>query len=157
MEKVKVVSQVNHEVSVNIPDLRFRRSWPARGSSVSIEREILDDMMFDVGFKNMITAGILYIEDLDVKKDMGLEPEDATEPQNIIVLSEKDKQYYWTGLSLVGFKDKIKKLSKPQLEELADYAIDNKIMNVEKNKVIKEACGRDVIKAVQLLEQDKED
>ena len=157
MEKVKVISQVGHQVAVTIPDLRFSRMWPARGASVSIDRDVLEDMMYDPGFKNMLEMGILYIEDMEVKKDLGLEPEDANEPQNIIVLSEKERQYYWTELSLVGFKDKVKKLSKAQLEELADYAIEHRIMNVEKNKVIKEACGRDVIKAVQLVEQDQED
>ena len=155
--KVKVVSTVYGTVTVQLPNINFTRVWPDKGAAVMIPFAVLEEGIFDTGFNNMLRDGDLYIEDMEVKKDLGLEPEDANEPQNIIVLSEKERQYYWTELSLVGFKDKVKKLSKAQLEELADYAIEHRIMNVEKNKVIKEACGRDVIKAVQLVEQDQED
>ena len=127
------------------------------GSSVSVDKEVLEDLMYDIGFRNMIESGMLYIQDMETKKELGLEPEDAVEPVNIIVLSDKDKKYYLTELSLVGFKDKIKKLSRPQLENLCDYAIKNRIMDVDKCKVLKEACGRDIINAVRLSEQNTEE
>lgn len=154
--KVKVISTLKNKVTVNYPDIRFNRTWPTAGASINIERETLDELMFDPGFANMIKMGILYIEDMEVKKDLGLEPEDATEPVNLIFLTDKEKKYYLTGLSLVGFKDKLKKLSKNQMEELADYAIQNKLVDIEKCKILKEACGRDVVRAIQLLEADKE-
>ena len=156
MDKVKVKSMVAHKVTVNSPDLRFSRTWQSYGSVVSIDREILDELMYDIGFQNMIKMGILYIEDMQTKKDLGLEPENATEPQNIIVLTDKEKRSYLTTLPLVGFKDKIKKLSTEQLNELCNYAIANKLLDVEKAKVLKEACGRDIINAVRLSEQNEE-
>ena len=112
--------------------------------------------MFDPGFHNMLTMGMLYIEDMEVKKELDLEPQDAVEPVNIIVLNDKQKRQYLTELSLVGFKDKVKKLGRTQLEELADYAIDHRLLDVDKCNVLKEACGRDVINAVRLNEQNKE-
>ena len=156
MDKVKVVSTVPQKVTVNMPDIRFSRTWPAKGAAVSIEKDTLNDLMYDIGFQNMISSGILYIEDMEVKKDLGLEPEDAKEPINIIVLSDKDKRTYLTTLSLIGFKEKIKKLSKDQLEQLCDFAIDNKLADIDKAKVLKEACGRDIIQAIRLNEEDKE-
>lgn len=157
MDKVRIFSKIRNKVTVRVPDLRFNRSWPAAGSSVLVDREMLDELMYDTGFRNMIEMGILYIEDMEVKKELGLEPEDATAPVNIIVLSDKDKAQYWSqGLSVVGFKDKIKKLSRPQLEELADYAISHKIMDFDKCEALKERCGKDVIRAIQLEAQDKE-
>lgn len=154
--KVRVVSKVGNKVTVNVPDIRFSRTWPAAGAVVNIDKETLEDLMYDIGFRNMIDMGILYIEDMETKKELGLEPEDATEPVNIIVLSDKDKKNYMTTLSLVGFKDKIKKLSQTQLEELCNYAIDNKLIDVDKCKLLKEACGRDIMQAVRLNELDKE-
>ena len=154
--KVRVVSKVGNKVTVNVPDIRFSRTWPAAGAVVNIDKEVLEDLMYDIGFRNMIDMGILYIEDMETKKELGLEPEDATEPVNIIVLSDKDKKNYMTTLSLVGFKDKIKKLSQTQLEELCNYAIDNKLIDVDKCKLLKEACGRDIMQAVRLNELDKE-
>lgn len=155
-DKVRIVSTIKHKIIVNVPDIRFSRTWPSAGSAVNVDKEMLEDLMYDPGFANMIQMGMLYIEDLETKKELGLEPEEATEPVNIIVLSDKDKRNYWTTLSLVGFKDKVKKLSRPQLEELADYAIDNKLVDIDKCKVLKEACGRDVINAIRLNEEDKE-
>ena len=156
-QKVKVVSKIRNKVTVRVPDLRFNRSWMAAGASVTIDKDLLEELMYDVGFANMIKMGILYIEDMEVKKELGLEPEDATEPVNIIVLSDREKAQYWSNnLSTVGFKDKIRKLGQAQLLELADYAIDHQIMNIEKNNVLKEACGKDVINAIRLQEQDKE-
>ena len=115
MDKIKIVSTVGNRVIVEVPELRFSRTWPMAGSSVSVDKEVLEDLMYDIGFRNMIESGMLYIQDMETKKELGLEPEDAVEPVNIIVLSDKDKKYYLTELSLVGFKDKIKKLSRPQL------------------------------------------
>lgn len=156
MEKVKIKSMVGHKVSVVIPELRFSRSWNAVGAIVSVDKELLEELMNNTGFYNMLTMGILYIEDMDVKKDLGLEPEDAVEPTNIIVLSDKDKRTYLTTLSLVGFRDKIKKLSNVQLQELCDYAIDNRLVDMDKCELLKEACGRDIIKAITLKKQDEE-
>lgn len=156
MEKVKVISTITSAVSVVAADLRFSRTWPMAGASVSIDKELLEDLMYDIGFRNMIESGILYIEDLKTKKDLGLEPEEATKPENIIVLNEKEKRKYMTTLATPIFKEKIKKLSKAQLEELCDFAIDNKYLSVDKAKILKEACGRDIIAAVRLSEANKE-
>lgn len=156
MEKVKIKSMVNNKVSVVVPELRFSRSWNAAGSIVSVDKELLEELMNDIGFYNMLNMGILYIEDMETKKELGLEPEEATEPTNIIVLNDKDKRFYLTTLSVPGFKEKIKKLSSTQLNELCDFAIDNKIVDMEKCELLKEACGRDVIKAITLKKQNEE-
>ena len=68
--KVRVVSKVGNKVIVSVPDIRFSRVWPAAGASVNIDREVLEDLMYDTGFRNMIEMGILYIEDLEVKKEL---------------------------------------------------------------------------------------
>lgn len=154
--KVKVTNMLGHVVNVTSPDLRFSRTWATQGAVVSIDKEILEELLYDPGFKNMIDMGILYIEDMGVKKDLGLEPEDATEPVNLIALTDADKKTYLTILTLAKFKENIKKLSKTQLEELCNYAIEHKYLNVDKAKVLKEACGRDIIKAVSLVESEKE-
>ena len=37
----------------------------------------------------MLKAGVLFIDDLEFKKELGLEPEDAVEPVNVILLEDK--------------------------------------------------------------------
>lgn len=156
MEKIRVISKHQGPVSVNIPDLRFKREWPNKGSSIPIERETLEEMMYDSGFKYMIDTGMLYIEDLEVKKELGLEPEDATEPVNIIVLSDNDMKRMMTAMPQFEFEAKLKTLNYEQMLALADFAIKNELGDFGKCDAIKKACGKDILTAIKLNREDKE-
>lgn len=156
MEKIKVVSKHQGPISVNIPDLHFRREWPNKGATVSIDKETLEEMLYDNGFKYMIDTGMLYIEDMEVKKEFGLEPEDATEPVNIIVLSDNDMKRMMTAMPQFEFEAKIKTLNYEQMLALADYAIKNELGDYNKCDVIKKACGKDILTAIRLNREDKE-
>ena len=156
MAKVKITSTTVGEVSVFQPSIPFRMSWPSKGSTRVVEEEVLEQLLYTPGFKRMIDSGVLYIEDLDQKKKLGLEPEDATEPVNIIVLSDTDKKKYLTMYSLDKFKQEIKKLSHEQLIDLADYAIANEIADFGKSGALEKACGKNIIKGIQLAQANKE-
>lgn len=156
MEKIRVISKHQGPVSVNISDLRFKREWPNKGASVLIEKETLEEMMYDSGFKYMIDTGMLYIEDLEVKKELGLEPEDATEPVNIIVLSDNDMKRMMTAMPQFEFDAKLKTLNYEQMLALADFAIKNELGDFGKCDAIKKACGKDILAAIRLNREDKE-
>ena len=156
MEKIRVISKHQGPISVNISDLRFKREWPNKGASVLIEKEILEEMMYDSGFKYMIDTGMLYIEDLEVKKELGLEPEDATEPVNIIVLSDNDMKRMMTAMPQFEFDAKLKTLNYEQMLALADFAIKNELGDFGKFVAIKKACGKDILTAIKLNREDKE-
>ena len=112
--------------------------------------------MFDVGVRNMFNDGVLYIEEMDVKKDIGLEPEDASEPVNIIVLNDKQKRDYLINKPYNEFTEMVDKLSLTQLNELVDYAIEKKLVDFERSEYIKSKCGRDIINAVRLNKLNQE-
>ena len=156
MAKVKITSTTVGEVSVFQPSIPFRMSWPAKGSTRVVEEEVLEQLLYTSGFKRMIDAGVLYIDDMEIKKKYGIEPEDATEPVNVIVLSDTDKNKYLKMYSLDKFKQEIKKLSHEQLVDLADYAIANEIADFGKSDVIEKACGKNIIKGIQLAKANKE-
>ena len=156
MEKIRVISKHQGPISVNISDLRFKREWPNKGASVLIEKETLEEMMYDSGFKYMIDTGMLYIEDLDVKKELGLEPEDATEPVNIIVLNDNDMKRMMTAMPQFEFDAKLKTLNYEQMLALADFAIKNELGDFGKCDAIKKACGKDILTAIKLNREDKE-
>ena len=156
MAKVKITSTTVGEVSVFQPSIPFRMSWPAKGSTRVVEEEVLEQLLYTSGFKRMIDAGVLYIDDMEIKKKYGIEPEDATEPVNVIVLSDTDKNKYLKMYSLDKFKQEIKKLSHEQLVDLADYAIANEIADFSKSEVIEKACGKNIIKGIQLAKANKE-
>ena len=156
MEKIRVISKHQGPISVNISDLRFKREWPNKGASVLIEKETLEEMMYDSGFKYMIDTGMLYIEDLEIKKELGLEPEDATEPVNIIVLNDNDMKRMMTAMPQFEFDAKLKTLNYEQMLALADFAIKNELGDFGKCDAIKKACGKDILTAIKLNREDKE-
>ena len=156
MTKVNVTSATVGETSVFEPSIPYRVSWPTKGSTRPIEKDIVEQLLYTPGFRYMIDTGMLYIEDLDQKKELGLEPEDATEPVNIIILTDAVKNKYMKVYSLEKFKEEIKKLSREQVIDLADYAIENEIVDFTKNEVIEKLCGKNIIKGIQLAKQNKE-
>ena len=87
-EKIKVISAIDGRCGIDNADLHISRRWPARGSVVTFTRQQIEELMFDPAFSNMVREGVLYIEDMEVKKEIGIEPEDATAP-TIILMDEK--------------------------------------------------------------------
>ena len=157
MAKVKITSTTKGEVSIVDASIPVRVSWPDRGTTREIEEEKLEQLMYDQGFKYMIDSGMLYIEDMGAKKKLGIEPEDAVEPVNVIVLTDIEKKKYLKDYSVEKFKENIKKLSREQVLDLADYAIEHKIADFDKAEIIAKICGKDIIQGIKLAKANKED
>ena len=89
-DKIKVISATNGRCIINNRDLGIRRIWPGRGSVIVFTKEQIESLMYDPAFSNMVTEGYLYIEDMEVKKEIGIEPEDAETP-TIILRESREK------------------------------------------------------------------
>ena len=157
MGKINVTSLAIGEVSVFQPSIPFKASWPSKGSTRQIDEEVLEQLMYTSGFEYMINNGILYIEDMSVKKKLGIEPEDAVTRVNVIVLTDADKRKYMVNYDLNKFKEQVKKLGYEQVRDLAEFAIQNKLADFEKCEFIKEICGKDIIQAIRLSSKNKEE
>lgn len=155
--KINIVCMVDNTVLVNIPEFHFRHEWKGRGTKFAVPKEIVEQMTYDQGARYMFDTGMLYIEDMNEKIDLGLEPDGATEPQNIIVLKDSDMNRYARFVPFVEFKDTLDKVSIEQVRNLAQFMIDNKIFDIDKFDYIKKRTGRDCLKAIELEKKDKED
>jgi hypothetical protein len=156
MSKVNIVNTTNGSVFVEVREIPFRHDWTVQGAKFAVEHDVLEQLMYDKGFKYMIDTGMLYIEDMEEKKALGIEPEEAEEPVNIIVLTDKERRRYMVNLSLEEFKEKVRKLSYEQVMQLADYAVANRLADFDKVEFLKELCGRDILQAIRLSAQNKE-
>ena len=155
-DKVKIISSFDGRCGIDNSDLHISRRWPARGASVMLDKSIVEELMYDDAFKNMIEDGTLYIEDMDFKKEIGLEPQEATEP-TIIFLDDKQLNRYWKAMSLPQFKTEVKKLTKAQLQSLADYAIKHgEDGNIQKANYLTEITGRNILKGIDFQNSVKE-
>ena len=155
-DKVKVINLISSRVNINVPDIRLKRIWEKKGAVKIIPFEQLEEAMYNPGVEALFREGILGIDDLEIKKKLGLEPEDAEEPVNIIVLDDQQRKRYLTVMPTGEFKAKIKELPMEQIRELAQYAIDNEIANFDKAEIIKKMIGTDIISSIQLNKADNE-
>ena len=156
-EMVTVISTVNGVVGIYLPDLRFKKEWTRKGQKQKIDKELLQDIMYDPGSEYMFRTGMLYIEDMDIKKEIGLEPEEATEPVNIIVLDEKQLNRYLTVMPWHEFKENVKKLSIEQAKNLVDYAVQKETITFDKAEFLEKVTGLNAMSMIQLNRKNKED
>ena len=154
-DKIKVISEFNGRCVIENPDLRISRVWPARGAVVLFTKEQIEELMFDPAFSNMVKEGYLYIEDMEVKKEVGIEPEDATAP-TAILLDDKQLKRFWKDMPLSQFKVETKNLKKVQLDSLAEYAIREGGGSIEKANYLSKISGYKILKGIELENQSKE-
>lgn len=154
-DKVKVVNLVSSRVILTVPELRLKRVWEKKGAVKTIPFEQLEEAIYEPGVEALFVDGVLGIDDMDVKKKLGLEPEDATAPVNIITLDDEQRKRYLTVLPMYEFREKLKELPREQIIELANYAIDNEIVNFEKSELIRKVVGIDILSVIKLNRDDK--
>ena len=143
-------------VSVVYPQYGLNRRWMKMGQPMAIPYETVEQCLWENGFRRMIDCGILQIDSMQDKKDLGLESEDAEEPENIIVFSEKDMEMLLTAIPMDIFKKKILAAPKLQVDNLIDYAIENEKVDMQKIAFLKELTNRDILKAISSKIEDAE-
>lgn len=155
--KVEVKSMSTGRVGIFVPHLSFKRIWNKKGAISHIDFGVLREAIYEPGIEAMFKDGILHIEDLQVKIELGLEPEGATEPENIIVLTDSQKKRALSVMPLQELKELLGKITYEQRMSLADYAIANECSNFDRCDLIKQFTDIDVISAIQLKRQDTQE
>ena len=147
-EMVKVQCMVDAQVVIKKPEFGVNRRWAKRGQVQGIPYDVLEQILWDTGVKHMFDTGILYIEDMEVKKQLGLEPYDAEEPENIIVLNEDEMKNLWTSANIDDFKREVSRLSRVQVDNLISYAIETEFVDAQKCRFIKDLTQKDILKSI---------
>lgn len=155
-KKVKVTNNVNQYITLFDRSLNFKMTFERRGVSRLIDLDILQQMIYNVGVEKVFKQGLLVIDDMEAKITLGLEPEGAKEPVNIITLTDAQKRRHLTVSPMEDFKATVTKLPFEQIKELARFAITNELVgNMEKVDYLKEKTGIDILKAIQMNREDK--
>lgn len=156
-KKIVVENLTKRRVIINLPDLSFKMAWDKKGMKRPIPFNILEQALYRDGVMYLFQKGILGIESMEDKIALGLEPEGAKEPVNIIKLDDGLKKRLIVTMPIYEFKSMVEKLSNEQMIELANYAIENEKVDMEKDDIIKKRTGIDIITAINLNRQAKED
>ena len=155
-KQVTLTNTIKSRVGINIPELRLKRTWEKKNVKRTVELNVLKEAFYYPSVEYLLKEGILYIDDMDVKIELGLEAPDTTKPTSIIILSDNEMNRYLTTMPTFEFREKVKTLGKEQIQALVDYAIENELTSYDKCQILKELTQTDIISAVQLNAADKE-
>lgn len=152
-DKVMVTSMVNGTISVLSLN---RRVWSKKGQKLPISKDTLREAIYNPGVEYMFKNGILYIDDMDFKIELGLEPEGAKAPTQIIPMDDKYLNRVLKLMPISEMKKVIDSMTSVQKQELVDYAAHQSDVALDRIRVVSEKCGVDVLKSIELNRQKEE-
>ena len=155
-DKVIVTSMVSGNVGLTLPHLRVNKTWPKKGTKLPIEKEILREAIYEPGVEYMFKNGILYIEDMDFKIELGLEAEGAKAPTAIVPVDEKYLERLLKRMPVAEMKQAIKGMNDNQKREMIEYASEQNDIQLDRLSAIKELTGTDLFKVIELKRQKGE-
>lgn len=156
-DKVSVMSLVGHRVVLVLPHLRFKKVWTKKGAKFMIEKDILREAIYEAGVEKLFTSGVLYIEDMDFKIELGLEAEGTTKPTQIIPVDEKYLNRILKLMPIQEMKQAIGAMTEEQKRELVRFATEQKDAQMDRLSIVKELTGSDVFKMIEIKRQMEEE
>lgn len=155
-ERVIVTSMVNGTVGITMPNSRIKKVWPKKGTKLPVEKDMLREAIYEPGVEYMFKKGILYIDDMDFKIELGLEAEGTKVPTDIIPVDDKYLNRVLKLMPLSEMKAAIGKMSDNQKKELLDFAVEQNDIQLDRLNILKELTGIDVLKVIELKRQKEE-
>lgn len=148
-DKVIVTSMVGGNIGITLPHIRFNKTWPRKGTKLTIEKDILREAIYEPGVEYLFKQGILYIDDLSFKIELGLEPEGAEVPTHVAV----DEKYMTRVLKVMPIgemKKAISEMNEIQRQEFVDFASSQNDISLERIKVVDQVTGANILKIIEL-------
>jgi hypothetical protein len=152
-DKVMVTSMVGGTISASALN---HKVWNKKGQKLPVSKDILREAIYEPGIEYMFKNGILYIEDMDFKIELGLEAEGTKTPTQIIPMDEKYMTRVLKLMPISEMKKSIDEMSMVQKQELVDFAVKQNDIQLDRIKIVSDKCGVDVLKAIELNRQKGE-
>lgn len=156
---ITITSLNNGRVVLYEPYVRLNIAWEKKGVKRKVSLEKLKEAIWTPGVAALFTDGFLMIDEADAANllvELGLEEEGtAPEEKNILILTDAQRKRLLSTAPLSEFKETFNKLGLEQRQQLADFAIENKLIDFDKCDYIKNGIGTDVISAVRLRAEEK--
>lgn len=152
-DKVMVTSMVGGTVSASSLE---HRVWNKKGQKLPVSKDVLREAIYEPGVEYMFKNGILYIEDMDFKIELGLESEGAKAPTDILPVDDKYLNRVLKLMPISEMKAAIDKMSIVQKQELVDYASKQNDIQLDRLAIVSEKCKVDILKTIELNRQKGE-
>lgn len=156
-ERVMVTSMVSGRIGLVLPRLHINKVWPKKGTKLPVEKEVLREAIYEPGVEYMFKQGLLYIDDMDFKIELGLEEEGTKAPTNVIPMDEKYMSRVLKLMPIAEMKMAISAMNDNQKRELIDFASEQNDISFDRMDVIKKLTGIDVVKVIELKRSKEEE
>lgn len=145
---IMVKSASDFTIVVNVPDIPLHRTWKKRGAQYPVDRKLLLQAYYDPSVEYLFKEGMLTTNDVEFLKEVGLIEEDGTAV--VTPLTELKLSCLIKTWSLAEVTTELAKLTRSQLEELADYAVEHyKELSMDRIDVLSKATGKNIMKAIE--------
>lgn len=156
-ERVIVTSMVSGRIGLVLPHMHINKVWPKKGTKLPIEKDILREAIYEPGVEYMFKQGLLYIEDMDFKIELGLEAEGTKIPTEVIPIDEKYLNRVLKLMPIVEMKKTVQSMNDNQIRELIDYAAGQNDIQFDRMDVLKKLTGIDIVKIIELKRAKEEE
>ena len=156
-ERVMVTSMVSGRIGLVLPRLHINKVWPKKNTKLPVEKDVLREAIYEPGVEYMFKQGLLYIDDMDFKIELGLEEEGTKAPTNVIPMDEKYMSRVLKLMPIAEMKKAITAMNDNQKRELIDFASEQNDISFDRMDVIKKLTGIDVVKVIELKRSKEEE
>lgn len=155
-KNVVVTSMVSGRIGLVVPHLRVNKIFPKKGTKLSIEKNILREAIYEPGVEYMFKKGMLYIEDMPFKIELGLEEEGTEVPTMVVQLDDKYLNRVAKLMPIAEMKKTVEGMNDIQRRELIDYIVSQKDMSFDRLEALKKVTGIDIVKVIELNREQEE-
>ena len=145
---IMVTSASDFTLVINVPEISLHKTWKKRGAKYPIDRKLLVQAYYDPSVESLFKSGMLTTNDVTFLKEVGLMEEDGT--TEVVVLTEAMLHRLVKAMPIAEVKKELTKLSRTQLEELADYAVEHYTdLQMDRIELFSKATGKNLMKAIE--------
>lgn len=149
-DKVMVTSMVGGTISAASLE---HRVWNKKGQKLPVSKDVLREAIYEPGIEYMFKKGILYIDDMEMKIELGLEAPGTTAPTEVLPVDDKYLNRVLKLMPISEMKAAIDKMSIVQKQEFVDYASKQNDIQLDRLAIVSDKCNVDILKTIELNRQ----
>ena len=149
-DKVMITSMVGGTTSAASLE---HRVWNKKGQKLPVSKDVLREAIYEPGIEYMFKKGILYIDDMEMKIELGLEAPGTTTPTEVLPVDDKYLNRVLKLMPISEMKAAIDKMSIVQKQELVDYASKQNDIQLDRLAIVSDKCNVDILKTIELNRQ----
>ena len=149
-DKVMVTSMVGGTISAASLE---HRVWNKKGQKLPVSKDVLREAIYEPGIEYMFKKGILYIDDMEMKIELGLEAPGTTAPTEVLPVDDKYLNRVLKLMPISEMKAAIDKMTIVQKQELVDYASKQNDIQLDRLAIVSDKCNVDILKTIELNRQ----